>query len=255
MKRIASILTAAIPAVVFFAASVLIWNVFLTFEDIFSPTLPWPLLCDFVSIALCWSALPRRWVRKQLFSSEPPSALILGAAVTGVLACASLAILLAAMSGSGIALIDQALSSQGITTTRVALWALAHAAIVEELTLRGILQPAIEEARGVVVALIATTLAFVLMHAGNGNFAMQWPFYALLAAVNGYLAWRSKSVALPIAVHAVVNLGMNGAFALHGPIPGSVLRSYTIQLSVATLLAGALFAMCVVLDRLRTRGS
>jgi membrane protease YdiL (CAAX protease family) len=162
---------------------------------------------------------------------------------------------LTAMSGSGIALVDQASSSQGITTTRIALWALAHAAIVEELALRGIFQPAIEEACGIVVALVATTLTFVLMHAGNGNFAVQWSFYALVSAVTGYLGWRSKSVGLPIAAHVVLNLGINGVVALHGPIPGSVLRDYTIQLSAATLLAGVLFAMCVVLDRLRTRSS
>jgi membrane protease YdiL (CAAX protease family) len=251
VKRIVSILKVVPPAVIFLLPIVFSWNVFVALEHRFSPRVPWLALLDLVFIAVIWSAVARRWARRPVFGREPPSALTIGVAAIGLLASASLSILLATASGFGAALMEQARASQGITTTRLAFWALAHAAIVEELVLRGILQPVLEEACGLVGALVVTSVVFVLMHVGNDEFAVQWPFYILLSTVTGYVAWRSNSVALPIATHGLLNWSVNGVLALHGPVPSTVLLSYKMALLATTLLMSMLLAAFVVLDRRR----
>jgi membrane protease YdiL (CAAX protease family) len=253
VKCIVSVLKLVPPAMIFVVPVVLSWNVVLAIEHRFSPRFPWLALFDLVFIAVMWSAVTKRWGRRRVFGQEPPSALTLGVAATGLLACAAFSVFLAALSGLGVATMQQTESVERITTTRFAFWLMAHAAIVEELLLRGILQPVLEEACGLVGALVVTSVVFVLMHMGNDEFAVQWPFYVLLSTVTGYVAWRSNSVALPIATHGLLNWTVNGVLALHGPISEKVLRSYQIPLFAATLLLGASFAVCLMIDLRRSR--
>lgn len=92
------------------------------------------------------------------------------------------------------------------TLAALGLFAVFVAPAVEELFFRGFLFEPFEQRMGPLVAVLATSLPFTLVH--GDQYAWQWQHMALLtgvAAVFGILRSRTQSLWPPILVHAGFN--------------------------------------------------
>ncbi|MGH1365383.1 MAG: lysostaphin resistance A-like protein [Calditrichia bacterium] len=79
------------------------------------------------------------------------------------------------------------------------------ASVVEEALFRGFLQVSMEKQIDVTRAVVISTVAWAAMHLNPEMPAIAIPLL-LSGFISGYLAWRTNSIVLPIAIHAVNNL-------------------------------------------------
>ena len=79
------------------------------------------------------------------------------------------------------------------------------AAVVEEVSFRGVLQGGLERVLGARWAIAVTTMCFVLGHAGTEYFTREIPLYIAVSALCGILASRTRSLLPAIVPHFTVN--------------------------------------------------
>lgn len=111
------------------------------------------------------------------------------------------------LNGS-VALDGDALDESQVFRTSVSLFIPAAAGIVEEATLRGLLQRRVETVTGSIAALMLTGIAFVALHGSEALKPQRFIFLVLVALVAGILTARSKSVVPAALFHSATNFTM-----------------------------------------------
>ncbi len=82
------------------------------------------------------------------------------------------------------------------------------AGLIEEASIRGVIQFPLTRRLGAFRAQVLAGIVFVALHVLITSGNKQLVFVAVSAIVFGLLAWRSSSVWLPAAVHAISNLSI-----------------------------------------------
>lgn len=187
---------------------------------------------------------PARFLR--LSPPARPAAVALGLAIGlggYVLASAVMGLAQLFYPARWVRAFDVARLFEGPAWQAIALAALASflAPVCEESAFRGWVQTTVGLRRGPVPAIVASTLAFSVLHLDP----VRLPALLVLGATFGWLAWRSGSVWPSIAAHVANNgvasilaltLGARAGAAAEKPAAAAVL----LQIAVGAAILGAL---------------
>src|SRR5262249_50615431 len=89
-------------------------------------------------------------------------------------------------------------------------------AVVEEVAFRGYLQKPLEDAYGIVPAIVLTGLAFWYAHSDKETIPLM-PFQFSVSIFLGLAAWLTRSLWPAILGHALGDLALQPAYAFHQP--------------------------------------
>lgn len=100
------------------------------------------------------------------------------------------------------------------TMLALLLMAAPVAGIIEEIAFRGYMQKPIEEKYGLFIAILITGTMFAVAHL-DFTFVL-WPYYVLVAAIYGTVAYLTNSILPAVVLHTAGNLFSNFDLWLHG---------------------------------------
>ncbi|MBN8502767.1 MAG: CPBP family intramembrane metalloprotease [Sphingomonadales bacterium] len=179
------------------------------------PEVPWLILPTGIYLWAYWRYLGGSWgprstaeFRRRSMRAQPlPPRLWYWSMIAGVLGIIAL-ILVLRVANRVVMLPEQEFFdvSQASTTTVFAIIVIGAivAGIVEESAFRGYMQGPIEEAFGIIPAVLVTGIMFAVAHLGLTPVLV--PYYVAVAALYGTIAWLTRSILPTIVLHTGGNI-------------------------------------------------
>jgi membrane protease YdiL (CAAX protease family) len=195
----------------------------------FHPEIPWAFPMTLVILAL-YGAYFSGWgppagtrdARKRLARASLPSARIWCAAIPamvfGTSALVALRLLLPSLMPVRAPSVSISLSSYPLPTIIGALLSIAAiAAVTEEIAFRGYMQKPLEEAYGVVPAVLIVGIMFWVAHLDHGITITHLPFQMSASIALGLLAYLTRSLIPVMIAHGTADILLQPAYLFRHP--------------------------------------
>src|SRR6266513_697766 len=195
----------------------------------FHPEIPWAFPMTVVVLAI-YCAYFSGWgppaasrdARKRLARTSLPSARIWRAAIPvmvfGIIALVALRLFLPSLMPVRAPSVSILLSPYPLATIIGALLSIATiAAVTEEMAFRGYMQKPLEEAYGVVPAVMIVGIMFWVAHLDHGITTTHLPFHMFVSIALGLLAYLTRSIVPAMIAHAVGDLLLVPAYFFREP--------------------------------------
>jgi membrane protease YdiL (CAAX protease family) len=200
------------------AAGVVPWSAFVLLNQKYAIAVPWAIVPTAIWLWIFWRWLGGAWrphsisaARRTLRRANPVGPDAFGMAIfAGMIGFAALMPFTLVLSR--LVVLNEAkpmtppAGMPMLTVFVLLVMASVVAGIVEETGFRGYLQGPIERRHGPAIAILYVGLAFglahFLHHPGTAVLAML-PYYVLVAAVYGAMAWATNSILPGLVLHAV----------------------------------------------------
>jgi membrane protease YdiL (CAAX protease family) len=196
----------------------------------FHPEIPWALPMTLVILALYWGyfsgwgppAATREARQKLARVSWPVSRRIWGAAIPailfGIVALVALRLLLPSLMPVRAPSVSISLSSYPLPTVIGALLSIvAIAAITEEIAFRGYMQKPLEDAYGIVPAVLIVGTMFWVAHLDHGITITHLPFQMSASIALGLLAYLTRSLVPGMIAHGAADILLQPAYLFRHP--------------------------------------
>jgi membrane protease YdiL (CAAX protease family) len=195
----------------------------------FHPEIPWAFPFTIVVLAI-YGAYFSGWgppagtqdARKRLARASFPSARIWRAAtpamVFGIIALVTLRLLLPSLMPVRAPSVSISLSSYPLPTIVGALLSIATiAAVTEEIAFRGYMQKPLEEAYGIVPALLIVGIMFWAAHLGHDITVTHLPFQMSASIALGLLVYLTRSLIPAMIAHGAADILLQPAYLFRHP--------------------------------------
>jgi membrane protease YdiL (CAAX protease family) len=195
----------------------------------FHPEIPWAFPMTLVILAL-YGAYFSGWgppaatrdVRKKLARASWPAPRIWVAAIPaivfGVIALVSMRLLLPSLMPVATPSVSIPLSSYPLATVIGALLSIAViAAVTEEIAFRGYMQKPLEEAYGILPAVLIVGFMFWIVHLDHGITVTHLPFQMSASIALGFLVYLTRSLVPAMIAHAVADILLQPAYLFRHP--------------------------------------
>lgn len=195
----------------------------------FHPEIPWAFPMTLVILAL-YGAYFSGWgppaatrdARKKLARASLPSAHIWRAAIPamvfGIIALVALRLVLPSLMPVRPPSVSISLSSYPLPTIIGALLSIsAIAAVTEEIAFRGYMQKPLEEAYGIVPAVLIVGIMFWVAHLDHGITITHLPFQMSASIALGLLAYLTRSLIPAMIAHGVADILLQPAYLFRHP--------------------------------------
>jgi len=214
-NRLPVIVRAPITGLLLAAAGTVPWAILVSENLKHAPTLPWAVFPAGLYLSLFWrfvrgvgwpqsSAAARRTLCRANFLSAEVWGMAL---VAGVFGLAAVVLLQQLMARLIMLPQQQKVDTSQLPFVTVLLWVVMGslvAGVVEEATFRGYMQGPIERAYGPVIAILVTGSLFGFAHFTHPEVGLVLlPYYLVVSAVYGALAYFTKSILPSMLLHAV----------------------------------------------------
>ena len=227
-NRLPVIIRAIITGVTIAAAGTLPWALFVSLNLDYLPSIPWSIIPTSIYLWFFWKYVQgagwpastvearRKLVRANQLNSEVWGSSI----IAGILGLVSL-LIFSALLNRVVKLPQQDVSGLEhvpfVSLFFILIMSAIVAGVVEESAFRGYMQKAIEQRHGPVIAILVTGIMFGLMHFSHPEttFALM-PFYILVAAIYGMLAYLTNSILPGMVLHTVGNIFVGLDLLLRG---------------------------------------
>jgi len=219
VRRLWAIVWAAILALLVAGFASLVWGALLIGNLTISPTIPWSVVVMAAVLLLMWQYLGGRWTprrtaefrRTHLRARLVSLRVFAWAWLVGALSLAGLVglwiVLVELTKVGGNPTIPTAPGVPLYTIALVLVMGSLVSSITEEFAFRGYAQVTLERAFGGLVAVVISSVFFMLYHGPTQGFA--WPkllFYFLVGVVFGTTAYLTKSILPALPVHLAGDL-------------------------------------------------
>ena len=195
----------------------------------FHPEIPWALPVTLMVLAL-YGAYFSGWgppaatrdARKTLSRASWPAAHIWRAAIPamlfGIIALVALRLLLPSLMPVRAPSVSISLSSCPLATIVGALLSIAViAAVTEEIAFRGYMQKPLEEAYGIVPAILIVGIMFWIAHLDHGITITHLPFQMSASIALGLLAYLTRSLIPAMIAHGAGDIVLQPAYLFRHP--------------------------------------
>ena len=195
----------------------------------FHPEIPWAFPMTVVVLAV-YGAYFSGWgppagtrdARKRLGRASLPSARIWRAAIPamvfGIIALVALRLLLPSLMPVRAPSVSIPLSSYPLPTIIGALLSIAAiAAVTEEIAFRGYMQKPLEEAYGIVPAVLIVGIMFWVAHLDHGITITHLPFHMSASIALGLLVYLTRSLIPAMIAHGAADILLQPAYLFRHP--------------------------------------
>lgn len=195
----------------------------------FHPEIPWAFPLTVVVLA-AYGAYFSGWgppagtrdARKRLARASLPSARIWRAAIPaivfGIIALVALRLLLPGLMPVGAPSVSISLSSYPLATIIGTLLSIAAiAAVTEEIAFRGYMQKPLEEAYGIVPAVLIVGIMFWVAHLDHGITITHLPFQMSASIALGLLVYLTRSLIPAMIAHGAADILLQPAYLFRHP--------------------------------------
>jgi membrane protease YdiL (CAAX protease family) len=195
----------------------------------FHPEIPWAFPMTVVVLAI-YGAYFSGWgppastrdARKRLARSSLPSARIWRAAIPpmvfGIITLVALRLLLPSLMPVRAPSVSIPLSSYPLPTIIGALLSIAMiAAVTEEIAFRGYMQKPLEEAYGIVPAVLIVGIMFWVAHLDHGITITHLPFQMSASIALGLLVYLTRSLIPAMIAHGAADILLQPAYLFRHP--------------------------------------
>jgi membrane protease YdiL (CAAX protease family) len=195
----------------------------------FHPEIPWAFPMTLVILALYWAYFSgwgppaaTRDARKKLARATGPSPRIWVAAIPvmmfGIIALVALRLLLPGLMPVRAPSVSISLSSYPVATIIGALLSIAViAAVTEEIAFRGYMQKPLEEAYGIVPAVLIVGIMFWVAHLDHGITITHLPFQMSASIALGLLVYLTGSLIPAVIAHGAADILFQPAYLFRRP--------------------------------------
>jgi membrane protease YdiL (CAAX protease family) len=195
----------------------------------FHPEIPWAFPVTLVILTLYgtyfsgWGPpVATREARKKLARASLPVAQIWRAAIPvmvfGVIALVALRLLLPSLMPVPAPSVSISLSTYPLPTIIGALLSIATiAAVTEEIAFRGYMQKPLEEAYGIVPAVLIVGIMFWVAHLDHGITITHLPFQMSASIALGFLAYLTRSLIPAMIAHGAADILLQPAYLFRHP--------------------------------------
>jgi membrane protease YdiL (CAAX protease family) len=195
----------------------------------FHPEIPWTFPMTLVILALYgayfsgWGppAATREARRKLARASWPVTRIwvaAIPAIVFGVIALVSMRLLLPSLMPVTAPSVSIPLSSYPLATVIGALLSIAViAAVTEEIAFRGYMQKSLEDAYGILPAVLIVGFMFWVAHLDHGITITHLPFQMSASIALGYLVYLTRSLVPAMIAHGAGDILLQPAYLFHHP--------------------------------------
>ena len=195
----------------------------------FHPEIPWAFPMTLVILALYWAYFSgwgppaaTRDARKKLARATWPSPRIWVAAIPvmmfGIIALVALRLLLPSLMPVRAPSVSISLSSYLVATVIGALLSIAViAAVTEEIAFRGYMQKPLEEAYGIVPAVLIVGIMFWVVHLDHGITITHLPFQMSASIALGLLVYLTGSLIPAVIAHGAADILLQPAYLFRRP--------------------------------------
>jgi membrane protease YdiL (CAAX protease family) len=217
-KRILATLWSALIAFVILFVGQAIWGLLLgvNFKNS-TRAAPWSVIAMAVALWVFWAYLAGRWWPRRTSAarrralranpvSAPESATALLAGVLAIVALAGLWIVFFQLVKTPANVLDDASKYPLLTVIMVVVMSSLVSPIVEEIAFRGYCQQILERHFPGLVAVLLSSLLFMLAHANHGWYWPKLSVYFLAGIVFGTIARLTNSILTSLPVHVIGDL-------------------------------------------------
>jgi len=195
----------------------------------FHPEIPWAFPITLVILSLYWAYFSgwgppaaTRDARKKLARATWPTARIWFAAIPvmlfGITALVALRLLLPSLMPVRAPSVSIPLSSYPVATVIGALLSIAAiAAVTEEIAFRGYMQKPLEEAYGIVPAILIVGTMFWVAHLDHGITITHLPFQMSASIALGLLVYLTRSLIPAMIAHGAADILLQPAYLFRDP--------------------------------------
>jgi membrane protease YdiL (CAAX protease family) len=195
----------------------------------FHPEIPWAFPMTLVILALYWAYFSgwgppagTRDARKRLARASLPSARIWRAAIPaivfGIIALVAMRLLLPSVLPVRAPSVSISLSSYPLPTIIGALLSIAViAAITEEIAFRGYMQKPLEEAYGIIPAVLIVGIMFWVAHFNHDITITHLPFQMSASIALGLLVYFTRSLIPAMIAHGAADILLQPAYFFRHP--------------------------------------
>jgi membrane protease YdiL (CAAX protease family) len=195
----------------------------------FHPEIPWALPMTLVILALYWAYFSgwgppaaTREARQKLARVSWPAARIWRAAIpailSGIVALVALRLLLPSLMPVRAPSVSISLSSYPLPTVIGALLSIvAIAAVTEEIAFRGYMQKPLENAYGIIPAVVIVGTMFWVAHLDHGITITHLPFQMSASIALGLLAYLTRSLVPGMIAHGAADILLQPAYLFRHP--------------------------------------
>jgi membrane protease YdiL (CAAX protease family) len=195
----------------------------------FHPEIPWAFPMTLIILALYWAYFSgwgppavTRDARQKLARVSWPAARIWRAAIpailSGIVALVALRLLLPSLMPVRAPSMSISLSSYPLPTVIGALLSIAAiAAVTEEIAFRGYMQKPLEDAYGIVPAVLIVGTMFWVAHLDHGITITHLPFQMAASIALGLLAYLTRSLTPPMIAHGAADILLQPAYLFRRP--------------------------------------
>ena len=195
----------------------------------FHPEIPWAFPVTLLILG-AYGAYFSGWgpptatrnARKRLARASWPVARIWRAAIPailfGIVALVALRLVLPSLLPLRAPSVSLSLSSYPLATVIGALLSIAAiAAVTEEIAFRGYMQKPLEEAYGIVPAVLIVGIMFWVAHLDHGITITHLPFQMSASIALGLLAYLTRSLIPAMIAHGIADILLQPAYLFHHP--------------------------------------
>ena len=195
----------------------------------FHPEIPWAFPMTLVILALYWAYFSgwgppagTRDARKRLARAALPSARMWRAAIPamlfGIIALVAMRLLLPSLLPVRAPSVSISLSSYPLLTIVGALLSIAAiAAVTEEIAFRGYMQRPLEEAYGIIPAVLIVGIMFWVAHLDHGITVTHLPFQMSASIALGLLVYLTRSLIPAMIAHGTADILLQPAYFFRHP--------------------------------------
>jgi membrane protease YdiL (CAAX protease family) len=195
----------------------------------FHPEIPWAFPMTLIILALYWAYFSgwgppaaTRDARQKLARVSWPAARIWRAAIpailSGIVALVALRLLLPSLMPVRAPSVSISLSSYPLPTVIGALLSIAAiAAVTEEIAFRGYMQKPLEDAYGIVPAVLIVGTMFWVAHLDHGITITHLPFQMSASIALGLLVYFTRSLIPAMIAHSAGDILLQPAYFFHHP--------------------------------------
>jgi membrane protease YdiL (CAAX protease family) len=195
----------------------------------FHPEIPWAFPITLVILALYWAYFSgwgppagTRDARKRLARASLPSARIWRAAIPaivfGIIALVAMRLLLPSLLPVRAPSVSISLSSYPLPTIIGALLSIAViAAVTEEIAFRGYMQKPLEEAYGIIPAVLIVGIMFWVAHFNHDITITHLPFQMSASIALGLLVYLTRSLIPAMIAHGAADILLQPAYFFRHP--------------------------------------
>ena len=223
-----------------------IWPYVWDFNRLLTPNIPWaPVIAVAATASVVYFARERFLLSSIASATDAVVSVLLCGLIAAVLPIAAL-VYLGVMGGGALSIGYLATLPVVVTITFVLSDSLLRG-ILEEIVFRGLLQQALLQKFGALVAIGITTLLFMIAHVPNASDLRMLPYWGFFSVVLGYVSWRQGSVRSAAVIHVLHNIiavVLAGASGLGDSIIAISERNTT--LGIALLVAGLLMIVMLL---------